>query len=43
MNTLLIRIREAIRALLGVPSEEIFLTVRDRALLETLSKTGAKT
>jgi len=36
MNTFLIRIREPIPALLGVPSEEIFLTVRDRAMLETL-------
>jgi len=36
MNTLLARIREPIQALLGVPSEEVFLTVRDRAMLETL-------
>jgi integrase/recombinase XerC len=36
MSALLTRIREPIAALLGVPSEEIFLTVRDRALLETL-------
>ena len=36
MNRLLSRIREPLQAMLGVPSEEVFLTVRDRALLETL-------
>jgi integrase/recombinase XerC len=36
MNKLLTCIRQAIPALLGVPSEETFLTVRDRAMLETL-------
>ena len=36
MNQVLSRIREPLPALLGVPSEEVFLTVRDRAMLETL-------
>jgi site-specific recombinase XerD len=36
MNRVLSRIREPIPALLGVPNPNIFLTVRDRALLETL-------
>ena len=36
MNRLLTRIREPIPALLGLPTSEVFLTVRDRALLETL-------
>jgi len=36
MNRLLSRIREPIAALLGVPSKDVFLTVRDRAMLETL-------
>jgi site-specific recombinase XerD len=36
MNQLLTRIRQPIAALLGVPSEEVFLTVRDRAMLEVL-------
>jgi integrase/recombinase XerC len=36
MNQLLTRIREPLPALLGVPIEGVFLTVRDRALLETL-------
>jgi integrase/recombinase XerC len=36
MNQLLTRIREPLPALLGVPSGEVFLTVRDRAMLETL-------
>src|SRR6266508_1690545 len=36
MNKLLTRIREPIPAMLGIPSQNVFLTVRDRALLETL-------
>jgi integrase/recombinase XerC len=36
MNTLLTKIRQPIAALLGVPTEEVFLSVRDRAMLETL-------
>ena len=36
MNKLLNCIRQAIPALLGIPNEDAFLTVRDRALLETL-------
>jgi integrase/recombinase XerC len=36
MNKLLTRIREPIPALLGVPTKHVFLTVRDRAMLETL-------
>lgn len=36
MNTLLTRIREPIPALLGVPSEAVFLTIRDRGMLELL-------
>ena len=36
MNRLLTRIREPIQAMLGVPSEEVFLTIRDRAMLEVL-------
>ena len=36
MNKLLTCIRQAIPALSGIPNEETFLTVRDRALLETL-------
>ena len=36
MNRLLTRIRETVPALRGVPNEEAFLTIRDRALLEVL-------
>lgn len=36
MNRLLGSIRIEVQALAGVPSEESFLTIRDRALLETL-------
>jgi len=36
MNRLLTCIREQVPAMLGLPVEEIFLTVRDRAMLETL-------
>ena len=36
MNRLLTRIRQALPALAGVPNEEAFLTIRDRALLEVL-------
>jgi len=36
MNILLNRIREPIPAMLGVPNEKVFLTVRDRAALELL-------
>ena len=36
MNRLLTCIREQVPAMLGLPVEEVFLTVRDRAMLETL-------
>ena len=36
MNKLLTRIRQPFPALLGVPNEEGFLLIRDRAMLETL-------
>ena len=36
MNRLLGCIRTEVRALAGIPNEETFLTIRDRALMETL-------
>ena len=36
MNKLLTRIRQPVPALLGIPNEEVFLTVRDKAMLEVL-------
>jgi integrase/recombinase XerC len=42
MNKLLTCIRVAVSALLGVPSEDVFLTVRDRAMLETLYSAGLR-
>ena len=36
MNRLLTSIRQPLPAMLGVPNEDVFLTVRDRAMLETL-------
>ncbi len=36
MNRLLTRIRQALPALVGIPNEETYLTIRDRAMLEVL-------
>ena len=36
MNQLLTRVREPIEALRGIPQTEVFLTIRDRAMLEVL-------
>ena len=36
MNTVLTCIRQPLPAFLGIPSAEVFLTMRDRAMLETL-------
>ncbi len=42
MNKLLTAIRQPLPALLAVPTEDVFLTVRDRALLETLYSAGLR-
>jgi site-specific recombinase XerD len=42
MNQLLMRIHQPIRALLGVPNQEMFQTIRDRAMLETLYSAGLR-
>jgi integrase/recombinase XerC len=42
MNRLLNCVRQPIAALSGIPNEETFLTVRDRALLETLYSAGLR-
>ncbi|MDP2601885.1 MAG: tyrosine-type recombinase/integrase [Deltaproteobacteria bacterium] len=42
MNSLLTRIREPVAALLGVPNQEMFQTIRDRAMLETLYSAGLR-
>ena len=42
MNKLLTCIRQPIPALLGVPNGEVFLTIRDRAMLEVLYSSGLR-
>ena len=42
MNKLLTCIRQPLSALVGIPNEEAFLTIRDRAMLETLYSAGLR-
>lgn len=42
MNKLLTCIRQPIPAMLGIPNEDAFLTIRDRGMLETLYSAGLR-